>query len=142
MGGGGGSYGGGGRRRPGDDESAPAVDPDAMDKQRQMAARRADRTNTPPVIIHLRFTNTRSERVDLVVADFLSPLGNFVVTPEKLSLDPGQTVEVEPMTSRLAGEITGGEISLNLRIGRRQETKTITLQPEANPVATGPAPNP
>jgi len=130
---GGGMGGGGGRRPPGGDGSS--VDPDNTDKQRQMAARRADRMGAPPVMIHLRFTNTGRERVDLVIADFLSPLGNFVVTPGKLSLDPGQTVEVDPMTSRLAGEITGGEISLNLRLGGKQESKTITLKLEAVPAA-------
>ncbi|MES1194520.1 MAG: hypothetical protein ABUL65_01410, partial [Opitutus sp.] len=79
---------------------------------------------------------------ELVVADFLSPLGNFVVTPEKLTLQPGQAVEVDPMTSRLAGEISGGEISLNLRLGPRQETKTITLKPEPVPAAPATASTP
>ena len=100
-----------------------------------MAARRADRTNTPPVIIHLRFTNKGDVPIELVIADFLSPLGNFVVTPGKLSIQPGQAVEVDPMASRLAGEITGGEISLNLRLGSRQETKIIVLNPEPVPAA-------
>jgi len=141
-GGGGGGYGagGGGRRRQGGDDSPPTMDPEAMDKQRQMAARRADRTNTPPVIIHLRFTNTGKDPVEIVIADFLSPLGNFVVTPGKLTLQPGEGVEVDPMASRLAGEISGGEISLSLRHGPRLETKTITLKPEAGPAAPNPTP--
>ena len=136
---GGGGMGGGGRRPPDRAEVGPPGGPDDADRPRQMAARRADMMGSPPVMIHLRFTNTGHERVDLVIADFLSPLGNFVVTPGKLSLDPGQTVEVDPMTSRLAGEITGGEISLNLRWGERQESKTITVKPEPAPVA---APSP
>jgi hypothetical protein len=137
---GGGGHGGGGRRRQGGDESQPAMAPESIDQQRQLAARRADRSNTPPVIIHLRFTNTGSAPVDLVIADFLSPLGNFVVTPGKLSLQPGEAVEVDPMASRLAGEISAGEISLNLRLGSRQETKTITLKPETVPAPAAPAP--
>jgi hypothetical protein len=140
MGNGGGGGHGGGRRRQGSDEPEPAVDPESMDKQRQMAARRADQSTTPPVIIHLRFTNTGSVTTELVIADFLSPLGNFVVTPGKLTLQPGEAVEVDPMASRLAGEISAGEISLNLRLGSRQETKTITLKPEAGPVPAAPAP--
>ncbi len=138
----GGGGGGGGRRRPGGDEPAPAVNPDNADRQRQMAARRADRTNTPPVIIHLRFTNKGDVPIELVIADFLSPLGNFVVTPGKLSIQPGQAVEVDPMASRLAGEITGGEISLNLRLGSRQETKIIVLNPEPVPAAPAATPQP
>ena len=144
SGGGGGGHGGGGgggRHRQGGDESQPAADPDAIDKQHQMVARRTDRSNTPPVIIHLRFTNTGTAPAELVIADFLSPLGNFVVTPGKLTLQPGQAVEVDPMASRLAGEISAGEISLKLRLGSRQETKTITLKPEAGPAAPTPAPH-
>ena len=106
-----------------------------------MAARRADRMGSPPVMIHLRFTNTGSAPVELVVADFLSPLGNFVVTPEKLTLQPGQAVEVDPMTSRLAGEISEGEITLSLRLGPARESKAITLKPEAPPAAPAPAPH-
>ena len=70
-----------------------------------------------------------------MIADFLSPLGNFVVQPEKFTLEPGQELAVEPMTSRLAGEMSSGEISLSLKSGGTTETKTITLalQPEAAP---------
>jgi hypothetical protein len=126
--------GGGGHREEGGGTGYESTSPE---QTQQRIARQADRAGSPPVMIHLRFTNTGSERAELVIADFLSPLGNFVVTPEKLSLEPGQAVEVEPMASRLAGEISGGEISLNLRLGGRSETKTIALQLEA-----GPAPQP
>ena len=52
-----------------------------------------------PVMIHLRFTNRGTTTVGLQIADFLSPLGNFVVRPEKLTLEPGQSLETEPMTA-------------------------------------------
>src|SRR6478736_8329011 len=50
-------------------------------------ARRADAMGSPPVMIHLRFTNHGPEKTDLVIADFLSPLGNFAVRPDRLALD-------------------------------------------------------
>lgn len=100
--------------------------------------RRADAMGSPPVMIHLRFTNHGTEKADLVVADFLSPFGNFAVRPDRLTLEPGQTLEVEPMTSRLAGEVTGGEVSLHLKLGQAQETKTVTLEPK--PAAQPPLP--
>lgn len=139
-----GGMGGGGTHpeRGGPGANGPGPDSISPEQAKLQAARRAEQMGAPPVMIHLRFTNTGSERADLVVADFLSPLGNFVVSPEKLSLDPGQTVEVEPMTSRLAGEITGGEINLNLRLGSLRETKTITLQAEALPAGPETAPRP
>ncbi|MEJ1972405.1 MAG: hypothetical protein WDM96_08095 [Lacunisphaera sp.] len=59
---------------------------------------------------------------------------------KKLSLDPGQAIEVDPMTSRLAGEVTGTEITLELRLGAAKETKTIalTLKPEPAPTPSPP----
>jgi hypothetical protein len=101
-----------------------------------MEARRADAMGSPPVMIHLRFTNHGPEKADLVITDFLSPLGNFVVHPDQLALDPGQSLEVEPMTSRLAGEVSGGEVSLSLKLGKQQETKTITLELKPEAVTT------
>ncbi|MES1194497.1 MAG: hypothetical protein ABUL65_01295, partial [Opitutus sp.] len=98
--------------------------------------RRADAMGSPPVMIHLRFTNHGTAHADLVIDDFLSPLGNFVVQPEKLALDPDQAVEVEPMTSRLAGEMTSGEITLTLKLGSAKETKTITLALKPEPAPT------
>lgn len=89
------------------------------------------RPSGPPVRIHLRLTNRGAEAVEVTIADFLSPLGNFVVTPEKLSLDPGVALEVNPMTSALAGEVESGEIQLRLKARGASETKTISLHPEA-----------
>jgi hypothetical protein len=42
------------------------------------------------------------------------------------------------MTSRLAGEMTGGEISLSLKVGGETETKTIALALKAEPTSPPP----
>lgn len=88
----------------------------------------------PPVMIHLRFTNTGSDPVELHITDFLSPLGNFVVTPDKLTLAPGASAEVEPMGSGLASQIAGGDITLKLRIGGQRESRIVPLQVEVPPL--------
>lgn len=110
-------------------------DGDGTGREQSLATRRAAGMGSPPVMIHLRFANNSPARMDVVIADFLSPLGNFVVQPEKFSLQPGEALTVEPMTSRLAGEIGGGEISLSLKAGDVTETKTIALElvPEGLP---------
>jgi hypothetical protein len=87
----------------------------------------------PPVMIHLRFTNRGPEPVELRIADFLSPLGNFVVQPDKLTLAPGASAEVEPMTSGLAGQISGGEITLRLQLGGKRDTQIVPLHVETSP---------
>ena len=108
---------------------------DVPGRQQAIATRRADNMGSPPVLIHLRFVNNGTEKVDVVIADFLSPLGNFVVQPEKISLQPGEALAVEPMTSRLAGDPSGGEISLSLKVGGETETKTIALALKPEPAA-------
>jgi len=144
--GGGGGEGGHGRHQGGDSEmgGGPEGMPDRVERQQLSNMRHAANPN-PPVMIHLRFTNNSATRADLLVADFLSPLGNFVVEPEKLSLEPGQTLEVEPMTSRLVGEISGATVTLALRLAGHGEKKNIVLSvateatPASSPAETTPA---
>lgn len=81
-----------------------------------------------PVMIHLRFTNRTGTPVTLFINDFVSPLGNFAVRPEKLTLEPGQSLETEPMTSQLAGAYTEATATLALRAGGKSEKKALTLK--------------
>ena len=86
-----------------------------------------------PVMIHLRFTNRTDATVDLYINDFVSPLGNFAVRPEKLTLEPGQSLETEPMTSQLAGAFTEAMATLVLRVNGKVETKVLPLKQVAKP---------
>lgn len=132
-GGGGGAHSGGqggygGSRHGG--EGTPMDEASGISSQverQQLAAMRHAANANPPVMIHLRFTNNGTTQAELLIADFLSPLGNFVVDPEKLILAPGQTLEEEPMTSRLAGEISGTTVTLALRLAGQGEKKNIAL---------------
>jgi len=89
----------------------------------------------PPVMIHLRFTNTGPERVELHLVDFSSPLGNFAVQPDKLTLEPGQSLETEPMSSQLAGSLAEIDVTLVLRLTDKTEKKTILLHTVPAPAA-------
>lgn len=93
-----------------------------------------------PVMIHLRFTNQGTAAVELQIVDFLSALGNFVVRPEKLTLEPCQALETEPMTSQLAGAFSEVTATLALRLGGRNEKKSFPLK--AVPAPTNQTPNP
>lgn len=92
------------------------------------------------VMIHLRFTNRGTAAIELQVADFVSPLGNFVVRPEKLTLEPGQSRETEPMTSQLAGAFSEVTATLVLRLDGRAEKKSFPLK--ALPAEAVQTPNP
>ena len=118
MGGGGG---GGGRYRHEGENEPTGIERPEGDRQIMGAM-------GPAEMIHLQFTNHGTERVELNIVDFVSPLGNFAVQPEKLILEPGQSLEVEPMTSRLGGSVTEVEATLVLHIRGRTEKKTIVLR--------------
>jgi len=136
MGGGGhrgGRHGGGEGGDGGDTTPSDAIEQDQIANIRQAAAHAS-----PAVMIHLRFTNHGPGHIDIDVTDFLSELGNFVVQPETLSLDAGQTVEVDPMTSRLAGPVAEASVTLALRANGRVERRTLALVLK-NPPAAAPA---
>jgi hypothetical protein len=88
-----------------------------------------------PVEIHLRFTNKGTAPVTLVIDDFTSPLGNFAVRPESLTIDAGQSAETEPMSSQLAGLYSEADATLVLRVGGKTEKKTFTLHAVVPPPA-------
>jgi hypothetical protein len=97
--------------------------------------------NGRPVMIHLRFTNRNEAAVDLYITDFVSPLGNFAVRPEKLTLQPGESLETEPMSSQLASSFTETMATLVLRAGGKSEKKVLSLKPVAvDPVKDEPHP--
>jgi hypothetical protein len=93
----------------------------------------------PPIRFQLRVTNHGAEPAEVEVTDFDSTLGNFVVQPRKLTLAPGESVEVDPMTSRLG--VPGGEmpVTVGVRVNGKTEKETITLKAKdpAAPAAAG-----
>lgn len=125
---GGGPGGGGFRGRRGDDDGPGPT----------MRA-----SNLPPVQLRLRLTNHGAAPAEVEVLDFNSDIGNFVVQPERIILPPGESIEAEPMISRLG--IPGNEVPLTvrLRLAGRTEQQVLTLKsvppPPAEPAAPAPA---
>lgn len=112
-----GSGGGGGRSAQGssdDDEPTPHI--------------RA--SNAPPVRLHLRLTNHGAEPVEVIVVDFNSDLGNFVVEPAKIAIAPNASAEAEPMISRLGVNADAIPVTVNLRMAGQSEKQVLTLRVE------------
>jgi hypothetical protein len=128
----------GGRGGMGEGSGGSPMRPDDDGGNRRPGTRPPMGGGAPPVAIHLRFTNTGTTAAELQVIDFLSPLGNFVVHPASLMIEPGQSLEVEPMASRLAGETASGKITLSLRLDGTKEIKTVTVEsrPESKAAET------
>ncbi|WP_438481409.1 hypothetical protein [Oleiharenicola lentus] len=84
-----------------------------------------------PQIIHVSFTNQGSTRLEIWISDFTSLLGNFAVRPEKLVLEPGQTLFLDAMTTQLGGRYSEVDATLVLRVGENEERKTFRLHETA-----------
>jgi hypothetical protein len=92
---------------------------------------------SPTAAIQLSLTNTGPAPADVWISDFVSVLGNFAVRPEKLTLAPNQTAEVDAMQSRLGDRYTEIEAKLVLRLNGQAETQIMRLQP-TTPVPPSP----
>lgn len=92
--------------------------------------------NLQAVSFHLRLVNHAAFPVEVEVTDFNSDLGNFVVEPEKITLEPNESAEAEPMTSRLG--VTSDAIPLTISVRykglepkHQKEKQVLTLKPLA-----------
>jgi len=131
----------GGRRHGGRRPSGEGYEPSGERPEGAGAGPMMHRPMGVPEMIHLKFTNHGPEKVVVAIADFVSPLGNFAVQPETLTLAPGQSLEVEPMSSQLAGPLAGVDATLVLRAAGKSEKQIIKLRavPPATPAPAGPA---
>ncbi len=106
-------------------------------------------SNQMPILLRLRLTNHGQAPVAVEVTDFNSVLGDFVVQPDKIDLKPGQSVEAEPMVSRLG--IPEGDVPLTVKLSLagKEEQQVLTLHkvekpapatvPPASPAPANPA---
>ena len=131
-GGGGGNHGGGAEG--GANEAGPQAPPIRA-------------INQPGVQLRLRLTNHRDVPIVVEVVDFNSDLGDFVVQPAQITVQPGESVEADPMVSRLGVGAEEIPLTVKLRIDGRSDQQVLALKtvkeeaPAAPPPAEGaPAP--
>lgn len=93
----------------------------------------------PPASMRMRLDNRSAATVVVQVRDVNSSLGNFAVHPDEITLGPGQSLEVEPMTSLLGVDTFVLPVTVSLRVGGQTETKVITLHPIKPAPETPPA---
>lgn len=84
-------------------------------------------TEMPPAMMRMRIDNKTEAVIVVQIREVKSDLGNFAVHPEEVTLDPGKSVEVEPMVSMLGVESFSLPVSVTLRAGGQTESKIITL---------------
>ncbi len=82
----------------------------------------------PPLALRITLTNQGNTPLGLSIRELNSALGNFVAQPDQAKLAPGESVELEPMISRM-GVISGRiPLEVELRIEGQTESQTIILQ--------------
>ncbi len=84
--------------------------------------------NEPAIQLRLRLTNHQSTTVVVQVLDFNSDLGNFVVFPEKIVVAPGESVEADPMVSRLGVESLEVPLTVRVQMDGKAEQQVLTLK--------------
>lgn len=95
---------------------------------RQAMARRAAGSPMPPVTLRVSFENKGTEPMVVVPTDVNSDLGNFAVRPDKLTLAPGQTGELDPMISQLGVTNDIIPLTISVRVGGKSETQVIQVK--------------
>ena len=137
RGGMGGGYGGGrgGRGHRGGGEGAP---PEGAAEGVQAPPIRA--SNLPPIELRLRLTNHGSAPAVVAVEDFDSALGNFAVQPPRITVPPGESVEADPMVSRLGVTVEEVALTIKMHCDGRTEQQVLTLRTVKEPPAGAPPP--
>jgi hypothetical protein len=104
------------------------ITPEMVDEIR---TRRAE-SPLPPIVMWLQLSSTAGQPLNVEIIDFKSDLGSFAVQPEKIALAPGQSVEAEPMISRLGVTSLNIPVTVTLRLNGKTEKQVLTLQPMAS----------
>jgi len=76
----------------------------------------------------MRLTNNGSDATTVEIPVFKSSLGNFVVSPESLTLSPGESAEVLPMRSTLGLTSTELPLEVTLKLDGKTESQTLDLR--------------
>ena len=81
--------------------------------------------------LRVTFTNQANTSITFSIREINSALGNFVAQPDQATLAPGESLELEPMISRM-GVISGSiPLRLELRAEGQTESQTFTLKERA-----------
>ncbi len=87
----------------------------------------------PRQTLTIRFTNRSDSPVTLAVSELSSLIGNFAPQPERLTIAPGATASLDPVSGDAGGLLNWLDVTIALRQGGAPETRTLHLVPAAAP---------
>jgi hypothetical protein len=91
----------------------------------------------PSLELRATFTNNTEGPLEIAVTDFVSPLGNFAVRPERLTLAPHQSAEINPMPAAYSDVITEITVEVRVRHAGKTESHSVRLRPVDQPATDG-----
>ncbi len=92
----------------------------------------------PRQTLRVSFTNRSSEPITFTITALDSAIGNFVPEPASLTLAPGASGSLLPVSGDAGGILTGIEVSVALRRGTETEKRVLHLVPTGEPPAPPP----
>jgi len=87
----------------------------------------------PRQTLMIRFTNRSATPVTLTITALDSLIGNFAPRPEKLTIAPGATESLDPVSGDAGGLLNWLDLTLSLRHEGTTETHTLHLVPTGEP---------
>ena len=129
----GGFAGGGGSRSP--DEMGSALPDDSGDGA---PIPRPAMSALPSVELRAKFTNDSETPLVFAVTDVISGLGNFAVRPDRLSLAPHESGELEAMPATYPDVINELAVEIRVRHAGKNESRSLRLHGVASPAVAAP----
>jgi hypothetical protein len=87
----------------------------------------------PRSALTFRFANSGTEPIMLTIVDVVSPLGDFVPRPDKLTIAPGEQGSIDPMLSNRDDNFEELDVTLVIKIGGKNETRILKLRRPQEP---------
>lgn len=116
----------GGGRDHGDSVSAPR--------------RRGGSGALPRQTLRISFTNRTEAPFTIAITELNSLIGNFAPRPEKLTIAPGATESLEPVSGDAGGLLNWLDVTLSLRHGGTAESHVLHLIPTGEPAESATPP--
>jgi hypothetical protein len=87
----------------------------------------------PRQTLHIDFTNHTAAPITIVLTELNSSIGNFVPQPEKLTIAPGATAALQPVSGDAGGVLRWLDVTLALRQDSTNDRQVLRLVPTGRP---------
>lgn len=92
----------------------------------------------PRIELRGKFTNKTNAPIVIAVTDVTSALGNFAIRPEKLTLAPSESAEIDPLPALYPDPIDELTVDVRIRYAGKSENHSLRLKPAPVPPPASP----